>query len=132
MSHDDKPRVLMIDDDPDFQMIVRAWLADRYEHIALSGGEDLLEQLSGLEPDLVILDVQMPGPDGFRLCRRIRGDARFVDLPVVFLTGCKEDEAFIKNLDVCGTAFLTKPVERKRLLALLGELVPSSKDSRGA
>src|SRR5438309_11704057 len=104
-----KPRILMVDDDNDFQVIVRKWLSPRYDHLGLTSGADLTEYLEAAEPDLVILDVRMPGPDGFQLCRRIRSDSRFCDLPVLFLTGCKEDEDFIKNLNAGGTAYLTKP-----------------------
>ena len=118
----ERPMVLMVDDDEDFQTIVRGWLSSRYEHVGLSDGEELLDEIDALQPDLVMLDVRMPGEDGFALCRRIRSDRRFGGVPVLFLTGCKEDEDFIKNLDAGGTAFLTKPIERKRLLDMIGEL----------
>jgi CheY-like chemotaxis protein len=125
----EKPRILMVDDDSDFQDIVRKWLSPRYDHWGLINGADLLENLEASQPDLVILDVRMPGPDGFELCRRIRSDGRFAHLPILFLTGCKEDEDFIKNLDVGGTAYLTKPVERKDLLAMVQELVPEKQST---
>lgn len=123
---DEKLKVLMVDDDPDFQTIVRDWISPRYEHIGLLSGEDLLEEIAGIEPDLIILDVRMPGPSGFKLCSRIRADQRSRDLPILFLTGCKEDTDFIKNLDVGGTAYLTKPVSRKRLLSRLDELLQNA------
>jgi DNA-binding response OmpR family regulator len=118
-----RPRVLMIDDDSDFQSIVCGWLAPHYDHVILSDGEALMDELADLDPQLVILDVNMPGPNGFTLCRRIRCDQRYADLPVLFVTGRKEDEAFLANLDVGGTAFMTKPVERKRLLSVVRELI---------
>lgn len=114
----------MVDDDSDFQAIVRKWLSPRYDHWGLTNGTDLIEYLEAAEPDLIMLDVKMPGPDGFKLCKQIRSDRRFANTPILFLTGCKEDEDFIHNLDVGGTAYLTKPVERKDLLAMLRELVP--------
>lgn len=120
----EKPRVLMVDDEPDFHTVVRDWISPRYEHWGLTNGTDLLEEMEAIEPDLVILDVRMPGPDGFELCRRIRSDRRFAHIPILFLTGCKADEDFIKNLDVGGTAYLTKPIDRKDLLTMLSELVP--------
>jgi CheY-like chemotaxis protein len=118
-----RPLVLMVDDDPDFQTIVRDWLKDSYEHIGLADGEELINEIDGLEPNLVILDVRMPGPDGFKLCEQIRSDRRFSHLPVLFLTGCKEDEDFMRNLSVGGTAYLTKPVTRKRLLSTVKDLL---------
>lgn len=121
----EKPRVLMVDDDADFRSIVGDWLAPRYEFIGMSRGEDLLPALAGIEPDLVILDVLMPGPDGFQLCGRIRSDARFTGLPVLFLTGCREDDDFFKSLDAGATAYLAKPVAQRELLSMLREMIPT-------
>ncbi len=118
-----RPLILMVDDDADFQTIVREWLQDSYEHVGLADGEELINEIDGLEPSLVILDVRMPGADGFKLCEQIRSDRRFSHLPVLFLTGSKGDEDFMKNLSVGGTAYLTKPVARKKLLATIKELI---------
>lgn len=123
---DEKPLVLMVDDDGDFRSIVRGWVAAHYDFMGFEDGEDLLEALEDLEPDVILLDVRMPGPDGFNICARLRADSRFADIPILFMTGCKEDEDFVKNLDSGGTAFMTKPVERKRLLALLRELTQTA------
>ncbi|MBI4249729.1 MAG: response regulator [Elusimicrobia bacterium] len=123
--NEEKPKILMVEDDSDFQAVVRGWISKRYDHIGLPHGGDLMEELESIEPDLVILDVRMPGPDGFKLCSRIRADRRFAHIPILFLTGCKDDEDFIKNLNVGGTAYLTKPVARKRLLSALNELAPA-------
>ena len=118
-----KPTVLMVDDDPDFQTIVRGWISPHYDHVGLMNGEALIEELAGLEPKLVILDVNMPGLDGFTLCSCIRADRRFTDLPILFITGRKEDEAFVQNLNAGGTAYLTKPIKREQLLSMLRELI---------
>ena len=128
---DEKPRVLMVDDDLDFHAIVRGWLAPRFEHVAMTSGEGLLEQLEALEPDLLILDVRMPGAGGFELCAQVRSERRFDALPILFLTGCKEDEDFVSNLKAGGTAFLSKPVGRRLLVATLRGLIPDRYESIG-
>jgi CheY-like chemotaxis protein len=120
----DKPRVVLVDDDRDFQFIVSQWLGTRYDVASLSSGDGLLEELAATEPDLLILDVKLPGDDGFKLCRTIRADPRFESLPILFLTGSKADSDFMRYLDVGGTAYLTKPLERGQLLSMLGELLP--------
>jgi putative two-component system response regulator len=125
----EKPSIVMVDDDSEFQGIMRKWLAPYYDHCGLHNGADLIDYLEAYEPDLLILDVRMPGLDGFELCKRIRADQRFAALPILFLTGCKEDEDFIKNLDVGGTAYLTKPVERNDLLSIVKELVTDGQGS---
>jgi DNA-binding response OmpR family regulator len=118
----ERKQVVLVDDDRDLQTIVRGWLSDSYDTVSLSSGEGLLDELASLEPSLLILDVVMPGPDGFTLCRKIRSDSRFADLPILFLTGCGADDDFIRNIDAGGTAYLVKPVSRRRLLVKVAEL----------
>lgn len=117
-----RPVILMVDDEPDFLSVVKLWAEPEYEFIGMTDGEDLLEEAEALEPALIVLDVVMPGVDGFELCRRLRADPRFADTPVLFLTGSRKDEDFLRNMAVGGTAFVTKPVGRRRLLALFREL----------
>lgn len=119
----ERPQVVVVDDDPDFLEILRQWLSSRYDTVSLKDGAELLEELPGLEPDLVILDVNLPGPDGFRLCRRIRSEARMAGIPILFLTASRSNQDFLKNLEVGGSAYLTKPVERQRLLTEVYELI---------
>jgi len=121
----ERPRVLMVDDDDEFRMIVRDWLIGRYDFTELANGEGLLETIADVEPAVIILDVRMPGPSGFRLCQAIRADERYRDLPVLFLTAGKEDVDFIRTLKAGGTAYLTKPVDRKDLLFKIKELLPT-------
>lgn len=120
-------RIVMVDDEPDFLTIARTWLEPKYETISLTDGHDLLNQLEAHEPDLLILDVRLPGLDGFKLCRRIRADRRFQSLPVLFLTASHSDLDFFRNLEVGGTSYLTKPVSRKELLARVQELLEPAK-----
>lgn len=119
----DKRHVVMADDDRDFQEIIRGWLTPAYDFSSFISGEGLLEQLEEIAPDLLILDICMPGPDGLSLCRRIRGNPKFSALPILFLTGCKDDERFIKNIEVGGSAYLNKPIERRQLLSVVRELI---------
>lgn len=116
-------RIVMVDDEPDFLTIAQTWLEPKYELVSFTDGQDLLSHLNALEPDLLILDVRLPGLDGFKLCRRIRGDRRFQSLPILFLTASHSDLDFFRNLEVGGTSYLTKPVSRKELLARIKELL---------
>lgn len=118
-----KPLVVWVDDDRIFQELVKEWLVPRYDLATYATGEEFLDALGGIEPDAVILDVRLPGPDGFRLCRKLRADGRFSTVPILFLTSCGEDVDYIKYLDVGGTAFLNKPVDKGELLKTLDELL---------
>jgi two-component system OmpR family response regulator len=115
--------VLLADDDRDFQKIVRDWLTPTCDISTFDNGEELADALALSEPDLIILDVRMPGPDGFTLCRRIRSDSRLSMVPVLFLTASQDDMDFVRNMEVGGTAYVTKPVRRKELLSKIEELV---------
>lgn len=119
-----KQRIVMIDDEEDFQSLVHVWLSPKYEHIALLSGERLAEDLERSRPSLVILDVHMPGADGFTLCRRIRDNRRFSDLPILFLTGSKSDKDFLRNIKAGAMGYLTKPIGRKQLLSAIHDLLP--------
>jgi len=116
-------RILMVDDEPDFVELARTWVEPRFELVGLGDGSGLVEQVEALEPELLILDVRLPGLDGFKLCKRLRGDARFRSLPVLFLTASHSDIDFFRNIEVGGTAYMTKPVTRTELLAKIKELL---------
>jgi CheY-like chemotaxis protein len=124
-----RPRILAVDDDPDFLRMLSLMLQPRYDVECLTGGTDLLMQLDVLRPDAVILDVHMPGVDGFSLCRAIRSDPRFAGLPVLFLTASQVDDDFIKNLRVGADAWLNKPVGRQALVNRLRELLAAPADA---
>lgn len=128
MSQAKRQRVLMVDDEPDFLDLVRRWVTPEYEFLALTDGEGLMKKLESLRPDVIILDVRMPGQDGFQLCGLIRADRAYDDVPILFLTGIKEDANYLKNFKAGGTAYLTKPVSKKQLLASLRELLPEAAD----
>jgi DNA-binding response OmpR family regulator len=118
----DRLRVVAVDDEVDLLAILNEWLSPKYEIICFSSPPGL-DELADLEPDVILLDVRMPGSDGFSLCRRIRADRRLSSVPVLFLTACSGDEDFIENLNAGGTAYLAKPMGRRELLAKLEEVL---------
>jgi len=119
----ERRRVVAVDDDHDFLTVLRSMLAKEFEVTVLSDGEDLMGQLEAVQPDLLILDVRMPKPDGFELCRRVRSSGSFHSLPVLFLSASDTDGDFFQNMDSGGTAYLTKPVSRRRLLSKVTQLL---------
>lgn len=115
------PVVVLIDDEPDFLTLARGWLTPRFDVTTLDEGEDVVEVLIGLEPDLVVLDVNME-PDGFTLAKQIRAQRGLSEVPLLFLTASKSDADFMRNLDAGGSAYLTKPVSKRQLHAMVSEL----------
>jgi CheY-like chemotaxis protein len=118
-----KPNILMVDDEPDFQTIVHDWLEPSYEHCALKDGDELIGALHAGAPDLVILDLNLPGADGFELCRRVRETPGMRDVPILFLTGSRQPRDYRDNFAAGGTGWLLKPVGRRQLLHAVEELI---------
>jgi DNA-binding response OmpR family regulator len=123
-------KIVAVDDEPDFLSILREYLAPEHDILCLNSGESLLEELDDIEPDALIMDVRMPGQDGFSLCHKIRAQKRFTSLPIVFLTSCQQDADFAESLRVGGTAYLAKPITRKQLTSALREILWQSAPAR--
>jgi len=108
-------RVLIVDDDPVVRRIVLELLNSRYTVITASTGVQLPELLKKHQPHLVILDVMLPWVNGFELCRILKTHSAGQEIPVLFLTGCKEKEDLLTGKEVGAAAYLTKPFYAKDL-----------------
>ncbi|OGR89627.1 MAG: hypothetical protein A2992_02210 [Elusimicrobia bacterium RIFCSPLOWO2_01_FULL_59_12] len=106
---------MVVDDDPVVRRIVLELLNSRYNVITASTGVQLPELLKKHQPDLVILDVMLPWLNGFELCRILKTNSSGQDIPVLFLTGCKEKEDLLTGKEVGAAAYLTKPFYAKDL-----------------
>lgn len=111
----DRQRILIVDDDPVVRRIVLELLNNRYTVILASTGVQLPDLLQKHQPDLVILDVMLPWINGFELCRIIKTQSEGQNLPVLFLTGCKEKEDKLTGREVGASGYLTKPFYAKDL-----------------
>jgi len=117
--------VLIADDESSVVELVRVTLEDeRVRVVAASDGVTALALASEVRPDLVLLDVNMPGWDGFEVCRRLRADARFRTTPIVMLTAATWPDDVRRGLDAGATEYLTKPFSPVRLLTLVDTLAP--------
>lgn len=117
-------RIVIIEDDYNLRETLQRTMDKRYEVVGLSSGEgDIVGMIEGLAPELLVLDVNLPGPDGFELCRRIRGSARLEDIPILFMTARADDESFVKSLDVGGSAYIAKPFATAELIQKIETLL---------
>jgi adenylate cyclase len=115
-------RVLVVDDQPANVRLLEAILAPRgYVVETASSGEEALALITESEPDLVLLDIVMPGMDGYDVCRKIRLRKETAYLPVVMVTA-SGDEQKVKALEVGADDFLTKPIVQSELLARVASL----------
>jgi DNA-binding response OmpR family regulator len=114
-SRKDRPKILVVDDDPVVRRIVLELLNNRYNVILASTGVQLPDLLQRHQPHLVILDVMLPWVNGFELCRIIKTHAQGQEVPVLFLTSCKEKEDLLTGREVGAEGYLTKPFYAKDL-----------------
>ena len=121
MQKTDAIKLLAIDDKPDNLTALRAVVQEAFPQtlvLTATNGCAGIELAAAEDPDVILLDIIMPGMDGFEVCRRLKADDRFKDIPVVFLTALKTDTASrVKALEVGGEGFLAKPLETVELTA---------------
>lgn len=104
-----RPRLLMVDDQPvNVQALYQVFAADHQVFMA-TGGEQALRLCAEKRPDLVLLDLEMPGVDGYEVCRRLKADPELSDIPVIFITGHNDEAAETQGLDVGAVDFISKP-----------------------
>ena len=107
---DERPRLLVVDDQrANIQALFQAFQADHKVLMATSG-EQALAMCRSQPPDLVLLDVVMPGMDGFEVCQRLKADDATKDIPVIFVTGHHDEDAETRGLDVGAVDFISKPI----------------------
>lgn len=105
-----KHHILVVDDVDYNYQIVQLILGQDYELTCASRGDEALRKLrEGLRPDLILLDVVMPGMNGFEVCERIKSDYRIRDIPVIFTTGLGEVKDEQKGFDVGAADYIVKP-----------------------
>ena len=113
-------KILVVDDDEMVLIALRELLGFKgYETRAVPGGAEALDALQEEVFDLVILDIIMPGMDGYELCRKIRREESWRKLPVVMLTAMSGEEDRKKGEEAGADLFLPKPVSPKMLLSLV-------------
>ena len=110
--------VLIVDDDATARETLIAMLEGEHYHLELAtDGFQALQMLGRIQPDLILLDVMMPGMDGFEVCRRIRSTPRLAEVPIILLTALDDRAALLKGIESGADDFLTKPADRRELLA---------------
>lgn len=115
---EDNARILVVEDSPT-QVVAIQYLLERnhYQVFVAPDGQKALELLETIKPTIIITDIMMPGMNGYELCRTIKNDDRFKDIPVILLTSLSDPDDVINGL-VCGANnFIVKPYEENFLLS---------------
>jgi signal transduction histidine kinase len=121
---EDKHTILIVDDQSENIDLLEAYLAPQgYQIVKAASGEEALEKLAENRIDLVLLDVLMPGMNGFEVIIRIRQDDTNRLLPIILVTALRAREDRIKGIEVGCDIFITKPIDKIELLAWVGSLL---------
>lgn len=126
VSESERPIVLSVDDSVVVQTVIKRSISDLYQVILANNAVDALSLLNTHHVSLLLLDVTMPDIDGLELCRTIRNISKFRDLPVVMLTAKDGILDKVKGQFAGSTHYLTKPIDREKLLAVLEKYIPQA------
>ncbi len=121
-------RILIIEDDPAVLRAISYMLEkEGYEVLTAMNGLEGLTKAKGENPDLLVLDVMLPGIDGFEVCHRLRAESQTAQLPILMLSAKGQAADKSMGLQVGANEYLTKPVERLVLLGKVGDLLGAKK-----
>jgi len=121
----DRPaRILIVDDDRHNRQVLEAMLApEGFVLLTAASGEDALALMAPQPPDLILLDIMMPGMDGYQVTTRIKGNLATKNIPVIMITALDDRDARIRGLNAGAEEFLTKPVDRTELCVRVKNLL---------
>ncbi|MDD2921881.1 MAG: response regulator [Anaerolineales bacterium] len=113
---DIKSKILIIEDDLDVAEMLNAYFrVQGYEVFTVNWGEDGVRSCQTVHPDLVILDIRLPDIDGYEVARRLRGDRRTADIPIIFLTEKRDRSDRLQGLELGADDYITKPFDVQEL-----------------
>jgi DNA-binding response OmpR family regulator len=123
-------RILVVDDDPTVREVVLSYLrAEQYEVADAADGETALSIIGHERPDLVVLDVMLPGVDGLEVCRRVRATS---DLPIIMLTALGAESERVVGLELGADDYVAKPFSPRELVLRIGSVLRRVGEPSGA
>jgi CheY-like chemotaxis protein len=111
-------KVLLVDDVPfNIEVLYQTLKSKEYQISIANNGLDALKLIPKLQPDLILLDIMMPGIDGIETCRRLKADESTKDIPIIFVTAKTDTESMLERFKVGGVDYITKPFQLEVVLA---------------
>ena len=111
-------KILIVDDETIILDTLHAFLMDEdYEFLFAVNGEEAIKKVNSTPPDVILLDIMMPGIDGFEVCQRLKSDPATSYIPIILVTALDSTEEITRGLDSGADEFISKPVDRRELKA---------------
>ncbi len=124
--------ILIVDDEPGVVVPIQFLMEQQgYRVMIAERGEDALDLIYHYRPDLVLLDIMLPGIDGYEVCEIIRLDSNFRDIKIIFLTAKGREVEIAKGLALGADAYITKPFSNTALVAKVKELLETTYEEAG-
>lgn len=116
-------RILVVDDIlPNVKLLEAKLMSQYYEVVTASNGQEALDKVESENPDIILLDVMMPGMDGFEVCTRLKANPKTAHIPVVMVTALTDSQDKIRGLEAGADDFLSKPINDTALMARVRSL----------
>jgi len=117
-------KILIVDDEPNLVKLLKSILEEKgYGVIVACDGQDGLDKTYQENPDLIILDLMLPKIDGYDVCKMLRSDNKYIDIPIIMLTGRTEAQDIRKGMDLGAVSYVQKPFNPDVLLGIIQGLV---------
>lgn len=122
----DTAKVLVVDDEPEITEIVESFLTEAgYKVSIANSGQEAFKKAREFKPDVILLDIMMPGTDGYAVCQELKKDPQFANTPVIFLTGKERDDDMGRSFKSGGDMYIKKPFSCERLLEIVNIVLMS-------
>jgi len=108
---DKRYRILAVDDEYINTQVIKSLLREEYDVLTALNGQDAIDQVKRYMPDLILLDVMMPDINGFEVCKLIKADVLYADIPIIFLTALDTHDGQLEGLELGAIDYLTKPIK---------------------
>lgn len=127
MSENEKNVIMIVDDTPSNLQYAMQVLSNLYKVVPVKSGEACIQTLEKIKPDLILLDIEMPGMNGFDTLGKIRSDEKYDSIPVIFLTALQDKESELKGFQCGAVDFIMKPFVPEIMLARISTQIELSK-----
>ncbi len=120
-------KVLVVDDEPEITEIVETFLSENGFEVAIENEPGkAVQKAKTFKPDVILLDIMMPGVDGYDICQALKNDPQFSNVPVIFLTGKDRTDDMGRSFKSGGDMFIKKPFSCERLLEIVSIVLMST------